>query len=127
MNHLNSVILEGNIANDPVLKDSSNGGTVCTFKVASDRFYKKNFQLEKEVVFIEIQVWGKLAEPIGKYGHKGRGIRVTGRLRQDKWNGPDGNPRSKIIIIAENVELRKEESREEKEEPIEEVNCTESD
>jgi len=125
MNHLNSVILEGNIVNVPALKDTSNGVAVCTFKLASDRFYKKNFQLEKEVCFIEIQSWGKLAETIGKYGNKGRGVRVSGRLKQDKWEGPDGKPRSKIIIVADNVELRNEESRDEKEESIEEINGAE--
>jgi single-strand DNA-binding protein len=125
MNHLNSVILEGNIAGDPVLKDTNNGSVVCTFKVASDRFYKKNYHVEKEVCFIEIQTWGKLAEIIGRYGYKGRGVRVVGRLKQDKWDGPDGKLRSKIIIVAEHVELMKEETREEKEESGEEINGTE--
>jgi single-strand DNA-binding protein len=120
MNHLNSVILEGNIVSDPVLKDTNNGVAVCNFKIASDRYYKKNSLVEKEVCFIEIESWGKLAETIGKYGYKGRGVRITGRLKQDKWEGPDGKPRSKIIIVAENVELRKEETREVKEESGEE-------
>lgn len=119
------MILEGNIAGDPALKDTNNGSTVCTFKIASDRFYKKNCHVEKEVCFIEIQTWGNLAETIGRYGHKGRGVRVVGRLKQDKWDGPDGKPRSKIIIVAEHVELRKEETREEKEESGEEINGTE--
>ncbi|MDR2485543.1 MAG: single-stranded DNA-binding protein [Treponema sp.] len=118
---MNSVIIEGNITNEPVVNDTGNGGVVCNFKIASDRFYKKNAQLDKEVSFIEIQAWGKLAETIGRYGHKGRGVRVSGRLKQDKWEGQDGTPRSKIIIIAEHVELRKEETRDVKEESGEEI------
>ena len=116
MNHLNSIILEGNIASDPQLKETNSGGSVCTFKLASDRYFKKNNQVEKEVSFIEIQTWGKLAEIVGDFGNKGRGVRVTGRIKQDKWEGPEGEPRSKIIIVAENVELRKENK---KEEPVE--------
>jgi len=121
MNHLNNMILEGNIVADPVLKEISNGDSLCTFKVATDRFYKKsNHDVEKEVSFFDIQAWGKLAETIGKYGSKGRGVRIVGRLKQDRWEGPDGNPRSKVIIVAENVELRKEQAKEEvKEEAIE--------
>ena len=125
MNHLNSTILEGNIATDPIVKETNNGDSVCTFKVASDRFYKKNSQTEKEVSFFEIQAWGKLAETIGKYGCKGRGIRVTGRLKQDRWDGPDGSQRSKVIIVAEHIELRKEGKEETKEEASEKIDGAE--
>jgi single-strand DNA-binding protein len=125
MNHLNSIIIEGNIVSDPALKGTSNGVAVCKFKIASDRFYKKNFQLEKEVTFVEIESWGKLAETIGKHGYKGRGVRITGRLKQDRWDGPDGNPRSKLMIVANEIELRKEETRNEKEESGEENHSVE--
>jgi single-strand DNA-binding protein len=41
-------------------------------------------------------------------GHKGRGVKVVGRLKQDRWNGPDGKQRSKVTIVAEHVEFRPE-------------------
>ena len=41
-------------------------------------------------------------------GKKGRGVRVVGRLKQDRWTGTDGKPRSKIAIVAEHVEFRPE-------------------
>jgi len=107
MNHVNSIIMEGNMVNAPLLKYTNNGTAVCTFKIASDRFYKKDGQHEKETCFMDVQAWGKLAEIAGKYGHKGCEVRVTGRMKTDMWNGPDGRPRSKNIIVAENVEFRR--------------------
>jgi single-strand DNA-binding protein len=37
---------------------------------------------------------------------KGRGVRVVGRLKQDRWTGPEGQARSKILIVAEHVEFK---------------------
>ena len=126
MNQINSVILEGNIVRDPVLKEVKDT-SVCTFKIANDRFYKKDSKIEKETGFFEIEAWGKLAETISRLGHKGRGVRITGYLKQDRWDGMDGKPRSKVIIVALNVELRKEENKEVTEETIEEINDTDGD
>jgi single-strand DNA-binding protein len=106
MNSLNSIIIEGNIVHEPQLRAMPSGGSVCTFSIATDRFYKKETQIEKEVSFFEVVAWGKLAETIGGLAHKGRGVRVAGRLKQDRWDGQDGKPRSKVIIVAENVEMR---------------------
>ena len=117
MNHLNSVLIEGNITREPVLKKTS-GDPVCTFVIASDRFYKKGSVKEKETGFFEIHAWGKLAVIAHSYGHKGRGIRVEGRLKHDRWNGPDGNQRSKIVIVAENLELRPENKKEAESEKV---------
>jgi single-strand DNA-binding protein len=41
-------------------------------------------------------------------GHKGRGVRVVGRLRQYRWNGSDGKIHACVVIIAEHVEFRPE-------------------
>ena len=129
MQSLNSVIIEGNIVREPVLKEINKDTSVCTFKIANDRFYKKDNKIEKVTGFFDIEAWGKLAETMGRHGHKGRGVRITGYLKQDKWIGNDEKPRSKIVIYALNVELRKDENREEDkeevtEEPNEEINDT---
>jgi single-strand DNA-binding protein len=41
-------------------------------------------------------------------GHKGRGVRVVGRLKQERWQDGDGKAQSKIIIVAEHIEFRPE-------------------
>ncbi|MDR1218244.1 MAG: single-stranded DNA-binding protein [Treponema sp.] len=113
MNNLNSILIEGNLVRDPLLKSTAKGTSVCTFSLASNRFYKQDNMLEKEVSFFDVESWSKLAENCYNLGRKGRGVRVVGRLKQDRWNGPDGKLHSKVSIIAEHVEFRPDFKKEE--------------
>ena len=122
MNDLNSVIIEGNIACDTVIKEIGKDNKVCTFRIASHRYYKKDSRTEEDTSFFNVEAWGKLAETISKCGYKGRGVRITGYLKQEKWMGQDDKPRSKILIYALNVEFRKEENTATAEGPGEEIN-----
>lgn len=106
MNNLNSILIEGNLVRDPLLRSTAKGTPVCTFSLASNRFYKQDTGFEKEVSFFEVETWAKLAENCQNLGHKGRGVRVVGRLKQERWQGSDGKPRAKIVIVAEHVEFR---------------------
>jgi len=108
MNNLNSIFIEGNIVRDPESRTTLKGTTVCTFQIASNRFYKQESGIEKEVSFFTVESWGKLAESVGNHGRKGRGIRVVGRLKQDRWQDREGKPQSKVSIVAEHVEFRPE-------------------
>ena len=106
MNNLNSILIEGNLVRDPLYRTTPKGTPLCTFSLASNRYYKHDSQLEKEVSFFSVETWAKLAESCYNQGHKGRGVRVVGRLKQDRWTGSDGKPHSKITIVAEHVEFR---------------------
>lgn len=108
MNNLNSILVEGNLVRDPETRETPNGTPVCTFSIATNRFFRKDEQTEKEVSFFDVQTWAKLAETCGNMGRKGRGVRVVGRLKQDRWNDNAGKPRSKVYIVAEHVEFRAE-------------------
>jgi single-strand DNA-binding protein len=106
MNNLNSNLIEGNLVKDPLLRTTPKGTPVCTFCLASNRYYKQDSGYEKEVSFFNVQTWSKLAEICNNLGHKGRGVRVVGRLKEDRWNGSDGKAHSKLTIVAEHVEFR---------------------
>jgi single-strand DNA-binding protein len=108
MNNLNSILIEGNLVKDPLIRSTTRGTSVCSFRLASNRFYRQDAGLEKEVGFFDVEAWAKLAENCYTQGHKGRGVRVVGRLKQDRWNGPDGQLRSRVTIVAEHVEFRPE-------------------
>ena len=108
MNNLNSVLIEGNMVRDPLLRSTSKGTSVCNFTIASNRFYKQDANFEREVGFFDVEAWGKLADICGNQGKKGRGVRVVGRLKQDRWTGNDGKSHTKIAIVAEHVEYRPE-------------------
>ena len=110
MNNLNSILIEGNMVRDPLIRQTPRGRTVCTFTIASNRYFKDGAGEDtgKEVCFFDIETWEKLAENCYDRGRKGRGTRVVGRLRQDRWMCADGKPHSRIVIVAEHVEFRPE-------------------
>ena len=106
MNSLNSVIIEGNMVREPLVRSTQRGTSVCNFTIVSNRYYRHDSNLEKEVGFFDVEAWGKLAEACTNQGRKGRGVRVVGRLKQDRWTANDGKNHSKVAIVAEHVEYR---------------------
>ena len=106
MNNLNSILIEGNLVRDPEIHTTPKGTQVCNFSLASNRFYKQDSGYEKETSFFDVESWARLAESCNSIGKKGKGVRVVGRLKQDRWNDQEGKPHSKIYIVAEHVEFR---------------------
>ena len=115
MNNLNSVLVEGNLTRDPELSYTTTGKAVVKLGVACNRYYKKDDEVQEETSFFDVTVWGHQAEVCEQYLSKGRGVRVVGRLKQDRWQDPEGNPRSKVQIVAEHVEFKPDRNRGEQE------------
>ena len=105
MNNLNSILLEGNLSREPELRYTPKGTPACTLIVASSRSFKIDGERVEEVSFIETLTVGKLATVCAEHLHQGRGIRAVGRIKQERWEDPDGNARSKVLIVAEHVEF----------------------
>jgi single-strand DNA-binding protein len=81
---------------------------VCNFSIAVNRYYRdaENKTIE-EVSYFDVESWGKVAERCGDELAKGRGVRVVGRLKQDRWEDKDSSPRSRVKIVAEHVEFKR--------------------
>jgi single-strand DNA-binding protein len=120
MNNLNSILLEGNLVADPELRYTPKGAAVCSFRVACNRFYKQDEELQKEVSYFDVTAWNRQAEVCNEYLTKGRGVRVVGRLKQDRWEDAEGKTRSKVHIVAEHVEFKPKFKNDSSAEPIEE-------
>jgi len=106
MNNLNSILIEGNLVRDPLYRVTPKGTPICNFTIASNRFFKLDSGLEREVSFFDVETWAKLAENCYNLGHKGRPVRVVGRLKQERWHDSEGKSHSKVIVVAEHVEFR---------------------
>ena len=106
MNNLNSSLLEGNLCRDPELRYTPKGTPVCTLVLSSVRTYKLDGERHEEVSFIEAVTAGKLATVCAEHLSKDRGVRVVGRIKQERWEDGDGNSRSKVVIVAEHVEFQ---------------------
>ncbi|SIQ38571.1 single-strand DNA-binding protein [Alkalispirochaeta americana] len=106
MNDLNSILMEGNLTRDPVLSSTPSGTSVCNFALGTHYRYKKNDEPQDETSFFDVEAWARLAENCAEYLKKGRGVRVVGRLKQDRWKDAEGQSRSRVKIVAEHVEFR---------------------
>lgn len=107
MNSLNSILVEGNLVRDPDSKVLPSGNQVCDFTLASNRFYKNGDSgMEKEVSYFDVEAWSRLGASCAQYLKKGRGVRVVGRLKQDRWVDPEGKQKAKVKIVAEHVEFK---------------------
>lgn len=112
MNTINSLVIEGNMVKDPVVKETTRGKKVCNFSIAANRSIKTaSGEVSKEVSFFDVETWGPLAETCMAEGAKGRGVRVIGRLKQNRWENAEGKHFSKIIIVAEHIEFKPQYSK----------------
>jgi single-strand DNA-binding protein len=109
MNHLNSILIEGEITGLPNLDQTASGRMVCNLTVESRRCYKKENGEGIETYHFSIEAWGQLGQAVFNQAKPGRGLRVVGRLKQSRWNGAaDGLPHERVSIVAEHVEFKPE-------------------
>lgn len=103
---LNRVVLIGNLTRDPELRTTPNGTSVTTLGIAVNRRWT-NQQGERveNTDFFNIVAWGRLAELCNEYIKKGSPIAVDGRLQHRTWETPEGQKRSKVEVVAENVQF----------------------
>lgn len=107
MNCMNNLIIEGNVTEKPKLETSIGGTEVCSVNIGVFRSYRNIAgDLENEVSYFDIITYGKMAVICSTDCEKGRGIRVVGRLRQEKWTDDNGGKHSKVVIVAEHIEFK---------------------
>lgn len=97
----NRVVLLGNVTRLPDVRNlPGSATTVANTGLAVSRRYKD----KEEVMFIDIVVYGKLAETMGMYVQKGTSLLVEGRLSFRQWE-QDGQKRSKHEVIVDSFQM----------------------
>jgi len=107
MASLNRVILMGNLTRDPELKFTPAGKPVARLGLAVNRVPYTNEQGERieGVDFFNIVVFGRQAETANQYLRKGSGVAIDGRLQYRAWESDDGQKRSAVEVMAQNVQF----------------------
>src|SRR3954463_7085461 len=102
MPSLNKVLLMGNLTRDPELRVTPKGTSICQFSLAINRQFKmESGETREEVIYVDVEAWGKQGETIAKYVTKGRPLYVEGRLRLDQWedkNTKEKRSRMKVVL-----------------------------
>ncbi len=103
----NKVMIIGNLTRDPEIKYTPKGTAIADIGLAVNRNYTTDSgEKREEVTFIDVTLWGRVAEIVGEYCKKGRPLFVEGRLQLDTWDDKaTGQKRSKLKVVGENIQL----------------------
>jgi single-strand DNA-binding protein len=103
---VNKVILIGFLGDAPELKFSQQGKPIGTFSLAVNQRWKDAEGASRErVEWFRIVCFGRLAEVCGEYLNKGRHVYLEGRLQTRKWAGPEGEKRTAIEVVANQMQI----------------------
>jgi single-strand DNA-binding protein len=101
----NNVTVVGNITRDPELRFTPTGQAVANFGLAVNRRWqnRQTNEWEEATSFFDVTCWAQLGENASESLTKGSRVIVTGRLDQRSWETQDGDKRSKVEIIADEI------------------------
>jgi single-strand DNA-binding protein len=98
-----TVTLTGNLTRDPELRFTAGGRAVATIGIAVSRRYQVNNEWQEQTSFFNIVCWGSLGENAAASLTKGTRIMVTGRLEQRSYETQDGEKRSVVEVVADEI------------------------
>lgn len=108
---VNKVILIGNVGADPEVRyvdkaDRNNNNKVASVRLAtSERYKDREGNIKEQTEWHNLVCWGKTAEVIEKYVHKGTPIYVEGSLRSRSYSAKDGQTRYVTEVRVDSLQL----------------------
>jgi single-strand DNA-binding protein len=106
MANYNRVILLGNLTRDPELRYTPSGTAVADVGLAvNDRYKNSSGEWVEEPTFVDVTLWARTAEVASEYLSKGSPVLIEGRLKLDTWQTSDGQKRSKLRVVALQMQM----------------------
>ena len=104
---VNKVTLIGNLGNDPEVRYSGNGNAVANVSLATAESWrdKDSGEQQERTEWHRVVFFGRLAEIVSEYLHKGSQIYIEGRLQTNKWQDKEGNDRYTTQIVANEMQM----------------------
>ncbi len=99
----NTITVVGNLTRDPELRFTQTGRGVANFGIAVNRRYQVNGEWQEQTSFFNVVAWSTLGENAAASLNKGDRVIVFGRLEQRSWETPEGDKRSKIEVVADEI------------------------
>ena len=99
----NTITLAGNLTRDPELRFTNTGKPTCSFGLAVNRRYRVDNDWQEHTSFFNVVAWGSLAENATASLAKGNRVIVTGRLEQRSWDTEDGDKRTAVEVVADDI------------------------
>lgn len=99
----NSITLVGNLTRDPEIRFTATGRAVASFGIAVGRRYQVNGEWQEQTSYFNVTAWGQLGENAAATFTKGTRVVVTGRLEQREYTSREGEKRTAIDVIADEL------------------------
>jgi len=100
----NTITVVGNVTREPELRFTPSGQANTRFGVAVNRRWQdRGGEWQEAVSFFDVVAWREMAENISQSFQKGTRVIVTGRLEQRSYETNDGQKRSVVEIVADEV------------------------
>jgi single-strand DNA-binding protein len=101
----NSVTIVGNVTRDPEIRYTSGGAAKASFSVAVSRRWqnRQTNEWEEQTSFLNVVCWREMAENVAESIGKGARVVVTGRLEQRSWETENGEKRSVVEVVADEI------------------------
>lgn len=100
----NTVTVIGNVTRDPELRYLTSGVALASFGVAWNNRYKdRNGEQVEDTSFFDVTCWRELADNVAESITKGDRVIIYGKLEQRSWETQEGEKRSKVEIVADEV------------------------
>lgn len=103
----NTVTITGNATREPELRFTPSGQAVASFGLAVNRRWqnRQTQEWEEATSFIDVTAWAQLAENAAESVGRGTRVTVTGRLDQRSWETQEGDKRSKVEVVADDIAI----------------------
>ena len=98
-----TVTLVGNLTREPELRFTQAGQAIATLGIAVSRRYQQNGEWQEKTSFFNVTAWGQLGENAAASLNKGSRAIVTGRLEQRSYETQDGEKRSVVEVVADEI------------------------
>ena len=103
---VNKAILIGRLGKDPELKYTPAGRAVCSFSLATSKRWKSQDGEAKEATtWHNIVSWGKQAEVMKEYLHKGKEVYIEGRIDNRSYEDKEGNKKYISEVVVEQFQF----------------------
>lgn len=99
----NTTTLVGNLTRDIELRYTANGRGVASFGLAVSRRYQVNGEWQEQTSFFNVSAWGDVGENAAASLSKGTRAVVVGRLEQREYTTREGEKRTAVEIVADEV------------------------
>ena len=104
--NLNKAIIIGRLTNNPEVRSTPTGQSVCNFSVATNRVWTdQTGKKQEKTEFHNVVLWRRLAEIASQFLSKGSLVYIEGRLETRSWQDNAGNKKYRTEIIGERMQL----------------------